>query len=70
MPSVASRELRNHTAAVLRQVAEGATVTITVNGAPVADVVPHRSSRRRFFTRRELTELLPTARLMRGCVRH
>ncbi len=36
MTSVASRDLRNHTADVLRRVSEGADVTVTVNGQPVA----------------------------------
>jgi prevent-host-death family protein len=58
MTTVASRDLRNHTADVLRQVSEGTPVTITVNGAPVADVIPHRSGRRSALSRAELKELL------------
>lgn len=37
------RELRNRTAAVLREVETGTTVRITVNGRPVADLTPIRS---------------------------
>jgi prevent-host-death family protein len=58
MTTIASRDLRNHTADVLRQVSEGTPVTITVNGAPVADVIPHRSGRRSALSRPELKELL------------
>lgn len=56
--TVAARDLRNHTAAVLRQVADGTSVVVTVNGTPVAEVVPVRSSRPQFFSRAELTTVL------------
>lgn len=36
MSTVARRDLRNHTADILRQVAEGTDVTVTVHGRPVA----------------------------------
>ncbi len=39
---MATRELRNDTAGVLRRVESGETVVITVRGKPVADLVPHR----------------------------
>jgi prevent-host-death family protein len=35
------RELRNRTAQVLDAVRAGERVTLTVNGEPVADIVPH-----------------------------
>ena len=35
------RELRNHTAQVIDAVRAGERVTLTVNGDPVADIVPH-----------------------------
>lgn len=43
-------ELRNDNAAVMRRVAEGESFIVTVNGRPVADVVPHRRDigKRRF----------------------
>ena len=43
-------ELRNDNAAVMRRVAQGESFVVTVNGRPVADVVPHQrdSGRRRF----------------------
>jgi prevent-host-death family protein len=40
MAEVASRELRNNTAEVLRRVQAGEEITITVRGKPVAQVVP------------------------------
>ncbi len=58
MTLIASRELRNHTADVLRQVADGIPVTITVNGTPVAEITPYRSERRLSMSRHELVELL------------
>lgn len=43
-------ELRNDNAAIMRRVAEGESFIVTVNGRPVADVVPHQrdTGRRRF----------------------
>ncbi|HEY8693100.1 MAG TPA: type II toxin-antitoxin system prevent-host-death family antitoxin [Chloroflexota bacterium] len=40
MAEIASRELRNRTAEVLRRVEQGESVTITVNGRPVAVLEP------------------------------
>jgi prevent-host-death family protein len=40
MADVASRELRNNTRSVLERVAAGETVTITVDGRPVALLEP------------------------------
>ncbi len=39
---VTIRELRNRTAAVVAAVQAGEPVTLTSNGEPVADIVPHR----------------------------
>lgn len=47
------RELRNDTAAVLRRVAAGEDVTITVHGQPVARLVPAAAHRRRPIAREE-----------------
>ncbi len=55
MSEVASRELRNHTADVLRRVQAGEEITITVRGKPVAQVVP-LGSRRRWLSREEFME--------------
>ena len=40
MDQVASRELRNHTRALLDRVSAGETITITVDGRPVAVLSP------------------------------
>ena len=40
-------ELRNNNAAVMRRVVAGESFTVTVNGVPVADLVPHQWSHRR-----------------------
>lgn len=60
MSTVAARDLRNHTADVLRQVSGGTTVTITVNGLPVAEISPVRSARRQFLTKADLIEVVTT----------
>lgn len=58
---VAARELRNHTAEVLRRVASGERVTVTSHGAPVAEIVPVRPGGRAYLTRAEVARLLPSA---------
>jgi prevent-host-death family protein len=60
MTVIASRDLRNHTADVLRRVQDGDTVTITINGEPVAEIIPVRSVRRAFIPKQELIEILAT----------
>jgi prevent-host-death family protein len=60
MVEVATRELRNDTAGVLRRVEAGETVVITVRGKPVADLVRHRHDEPRWMPRGELIELLKT----------
>lgn len=52
MGEVASRELRNNTRGVLDRVAAGEEVTITVDGRPVARLVP-ADRRRRWWTKDE-----------------
>jgi prevent-host-death family protein len=54
---VASRDLRNDTAGVLRRVEAGETITITRRGKPVADLVPHAKPRGRWISREELLEI-------------
>ncbi len=58
MTDIASRDLRNRTAEVLRRVETGEEITITVNGRPVAELHPvHRRLRwmsRDEFVRRVL----------------
>lgn len=61
MTSVASRDLRNHTADVLRRVAEGTDVTVTVNGRPVALITRPRGHRASTMTRWQVAELREVA---------
>ena len=61
MTAVASRDLRNHTADVLRRAAAGEEITITVAGRPVAQLVAIRSRSRRAFSREEMTAMLRTS---------
>jgi prevent-host-death family protein len=58
MTDVALRELRNHTAEVLRRVAAGEQVTITSRGRPVAELTPVRATHRRPIARAELARRL------------
>jgi prevent-host-death family protein len=58
---IASRELRNDTAGVLRRVQAGSRVTVTVNGRAVAELVPVQTSRRRWIGREELVGRLRRA---------
>lgn len=61
MTEVASRELRNDTAGVLRRVATGEDVVITVKGRGVARLVPIEPVRRRWLGRDELALRLAVA---------
>lgn len=59
--AVASEELRNNTAEVLRRVEAGEHLIITSRGKPVAELVPVRRPQRRWMPYEELIELLATA---------
>jgi prevent-host-death family protein len=58
MSEVASRELRNDTAGVLRRVQAGEDITITVKGRPVAMLIAAGHQRRRWLTATELVTRL------------
>lgn len=58
MVEVATRELRNDTAGVLRRVEAGETVVTTVRGKPVADLVPHRPAGPRWLGPGEVMDLV------------
>lgn len=60
MTLIASRALRNDTAGLLRRVQVGEEVIITVNGRPVAQLVPLSQARRRWLPRAELAARLRT----------
>lgn len=55
---VASRELRNDTAGVLRRAAAGESVEITVNGKAVAELGPLRARRSHWTSSAQLVERL------------
>lgn len=61
MSVVASRELRNDTAGVLRRVQAGDDITITVKGQPVAVLTAVRARRRRWLTKSEFLMRLRVA---------
>lgn len=42
--TISQRELRNQSGAVMRRVEQGETFTVTRNGVPVADLIPHDTS--------------------------
>lgn len=66
MATVASRELRNDTAGVLRRVQAGEELTITVNGQPVAVIAAVQPRRRRWLTKGELVKRLETSQADAG----
>ncbi len=63
MKTIPQRELRNRISAVLRRVESGESVRITVNGRPVADLVPIGRVHRKFAAREEISQLLRRAPL-------
>ena len=60
---IPQRELRNRISQVLRQVEAGERLRVTVDGRPVADLVPVRDRRRVYAPREEVAELLARAPL-------
>jgi prevent-host-death family protein len=58
---VASRELRNNTADLLRRIEDGDEIVITTRGKPVAALVPLIEQRRRWLSRGELARRLAVA---------
>jgi prevent-host-death family protein len=63
MTEVASRELRNDTAGLIRRAAAGEEIVITVNGRPAARLtaLPETPRRRRSIPREELIARLLSA---------
>jgi prevent-host-death family protein len=59
---VASRELRNNMAGLLRRVQAGEQVVVTARGKPVASLVPFEPTRRRWLPRAELARRLGVVR--------
>ena len=66
MKTIPQRELRNRVSRVLRQVEGGERMRITVDGRPVADLVPIGGVRRTFVPIDEVLRLLARASLDRN----
>lgn len=62
---IAQRELRNDIAEVLREVASGRTLRVTVRGRPVADLVPVAEARQ-FVGRSDLLSIIESDPLDAG----
>jgi prevent-host-death family protein len=58
MNVVASSELRDNTAELLRRVGAGEQIVLTTRGKPVASLIPFESQRRRWLPRPELIQRL------------
>jgi prevent-host-death family protein len=63
MRVITQRELRNDLDCVLRGVEAGERLRITVDGRPVADLVPIEGTPRTFVPREDVTRLLEQATL-------
>lgn len=55
--TIGQRQLRNDNAEIMRRVEAGESFTVTRNGRPVADLVPHGSTRKQSERRLTLGEL-------------
>ena len=66
MRTIPQRELRNQIARVLREVEAGERLRVTVDGRPVADLVPIVDARRAFVPRDEVARVLAEAPLDRA----
>lgn len=68
MREIPQRELRNNVSAVLREVAAGESLRVTVRGRPVADLVPV-AARRRGLSPGDVSRILAEAPLDPGFAR-
>ena len=69
MKNIAQRELRNRISSVLREVEAGSRMRVTVDGRPVAELLPLEGARRTFVPREDLVTLLRQAPLDREFAR-
>jgi prevent-host-death family protein len=58
---ISVRDLRNHTAEVVAAVRSGERLSLTVNKMPVADIVPHATTRSPWVPSSTLRALVATA---------
>jgi prevent-host-death family protein len=63
MRTIPQRELRNQIGRVLREVEAGERLRVTVDGRPVADLIPIGGVRRTFVPREEIASLIGAAAL-------
>ena len=56
--NIPSRELRNHTSAVLKHVQTGEKIVITLRGEPVAELVKPLISQKKPMPRNEFLEII------------
>lgn len=66
MRTITDSELRTHLSLILRQIENGETVRVTVDGRPVADLVPIQGNRWTFVPSSELRRILRDAPLDPG----
>jgi prevent-host-death family protein len=66
MKTIPQRELRNQISRVLREVEAGERMRITVDGRPVADLIPVVGIRRTFVPKDDIVALLRRAPLDRN----
>jgi prevent-host-death family protein len=63
MRTIPQRELRNQIGRVLREVEAGERLRVTVDGRPVADLIPIGGLRRTFVPREDIASLIRVAPL-------
>jgi prevent-host-death family protein len=54
--TISQRELRNDNAEIMRRVEAGESFTVTRNGKPIADLVPHGATQKKTKTGRDMQE--------------
>jgi prevent-host-death family protein len=69
MKTIPQRELRNRISRILREVEAGERMRITVDGRPVADLIPVGGVRRTFVPKDDVIALLRRAPLDRNFAR-
>jgi prevent-host-death family protein len=61
--TIAQRDLRNRSAAIMDAVEAGESFVVTRNGTPVAELRPIAPARRTFVSKAEFARLAPTERI-------
>lgn len=58
MQTISAEELESRTESILEQVARGENLLVTMEGRPVADLVPHWEGSGRWLTRPEVIDIV------------